>query len=227
MRRLANSLLQSVRTAILGNPRLQRHIASHPRFWGWLGKRFSSEPLGLRLTVGAALASACLFFFLSVVQDLIANEAVVLADLRLLSLVQMYRTPGLNKVMLFLTYLGNWQVVTAGASLLVLCLALMRRWLWILALLVSIGGGEILVQLGKVGFGRPRPDLVNALIPAQGPSFPSGHALRRDMFLRAGRVVRDRSGENLESNGRDRGHDDCNSARHRLLADLSRSPLAI
>ncbi|MER8420706.1 LssY C-terminal domain-containing protein [Mesorhizobium sp. M1329] len=130
----------------------------------------------MRLTVGAALASVCLFFFLSVVQDLIANEAVVLADLRLLSLVQMYRTPGLSKVMLFLTYLGNWQVVTAGASLLSLYLALTRRWLWILALLVSIGGGEILVQLGEVGFGRPRPDLANALIPAQGPSFPSGDA---------------------------------------------------
>lgn len=38
------------------------------------------------------------------------------------------------------------------------------------------GGGEILVQLGKIGFARPRPDLVNALIPAQGASFPSGHA---------------------------------------------------
>lgn len=176
MRRLANSLLLSIRKAIQRNPGIQRRIASHPRFWGWLGKRFSSEPFGLRLTVGAALASACLFFFLSVVQDLIANEAVVLADLRLLSLVQMYRMPGLNKVMLFLTYLGNWQVVTAGASLLVLYLALMRRWLWMLALFVSIGGGEILVQLGKVGFGRHRPDLVNALIPAQGPSFPSGHA---------------------------------------------------
>lgn len=176
MRRQANSLFQSIRKAIQRNPGLRRRIASHPRFWGWLAKRFSSEPLGLRLTVGAALASACLFFFLSVVQDLIANEAVVLADLRLLSLVQMYRTPSLNKVMLFLTYLGNWQVITAGASLLVLYLALMRRWLWILALLVSIGGGELLVQLGKVGFGRPRPDLVNALISAQGPSFPSGDA---------------------------------------------------
>jgi membrane-associated phospholipid phosphatase len=172
MWRLASSLLQSILEAIQRNSELQHP----PRFWGWLAKRFSSEPLGLRLTVGAALASAFLFFFLSVVQDLIAKEAVVLADLRLLSLVQMYRTPGLNRVMLFLTYLGNWQVVTAGAGLLVLNLALTRRWLWILALLVSIGGSEILVQLGKISFARPRPDLVNALIPAQGPSFPSGHA---------------------------------------------------
>ena len=174
---MATSLVQSILKAIQRDSELQRYIASHPSFWSWLAKRFSrSEPFGLRLTVGAALASAFLLFFLSVVQDLIAKEAVVLADLRLLSLVQMYRTPGLNRVMLFLTYLGNWQVVTAGASLLVLYLALTRRWLWILALLVSIGGGEILVQLGKVGFARSRPDLVNALIPAHGASFPSGHA---------------------------------------------------
>ncbi|MDX8478909.1 LssY C-terminal domain-containing protein [Mesorhizobium sp. VK24D] len=174
---MASSLLQSIVEAIRRNPELERHIASHPRFWGWLARRFNrSDLLGLRLTVGAALASVFLFFFLSVVQDLIANEAVVLADLRLLSVVQMYRTPGLNRLMLFLTYLGNWQIVTAGAGLLVLYLALTRRRLWILALLISIGGGEILVQLGKVGFARPRPDLINALIPAKGASFPSGHA---------------------------------------------------
>lgn len=123
MWRLATSLTQSVLKAIQRDPELQRYIASHPNFWSWLAKRFSrSEPFGLRLTVGAALASTFLLFFLSVVQDLIANEAVVLADLRLLSLVQMYRTPGLNMAMLFMTYLGNWQVVTAGASLLVLYL---------------------------------------------------------------------------------------------------------
>ncbi|WP_181168134.1 LssY C-terminal domain-containing protein [Mesorhizobium sp. B2-4-19] len=174
---MARSLLRSILEAIRHDPELRRVIAAHPRCWGWLARRFNRfEPFGLQLTVGVAMAVVFLFFFLSVVQDLMANEAVVLADLRLLSLVQMYRTPSLNRVMVFLTYMGNWQVVTAGASLLMIYLALTRRWLWIMALLVSIGGGEILVQLGKVGFARARPDLVNALIPAKGASFPSGHA---------------------------------------------------
>ena len=115
-------------------------------------------------------------FFFSVVEDLIANDALVLADLRVTSLVQLDRTPHLNKVMLFLTYLGNWQIVAAGASLLALYLALTRQWIWVPALFISIGGGEILVWIGKAGFARPRPDLINALIPAQGLSFPRGHA---------------------------------------------------
>lgn len=164
MWRLASSLVRSILGAIRHDPELERHIASHPRFWDWLARRFSlSEPFGLRLTIGAALAFAFLFYFFSVVQDLIANDDVVLADLRLTSLVQLYRTPRLNAVMLFLTYLGNWQVVAAGVSLLALYLALTRRWLWILALLISICGGEILVQLGKLGFARPRPNLVDQI----------------------------------------------------------------
>jgi undecaprenyl-diphosphatase len=177
MWRLASSLFQSILKAIQQDPELRRHVASHPGFWSWLAKRFSrSEPYGLPLTVGMVLAFSFLLFFLSVAQDLIANEAVVLADLRLLSLFQMYRSPGLDKAMLFLTYLGNWQVVMPGACLLVLYLVLTRSRLRILTLLVSIGGGEILVQVVKAAFARPRPNLVNALVPAQGPSFPSGHA---------------------------------------------------
>ena len=64
MWRLASSLVQSILKAIQRNPELQRHMASHPSFWGWLAQRFNrSEPFGLRLTVGAALASAFLAFF--------------------------------------------------------------------------------------------------------------------------------------------------------------------
>jgi len=114
--------------------------------------------------------------FLSVVEDLISNDPLVVADLRLLSLVQMFRSPHLNTFMLFLTYLGNWQIVAAGACLFGVYLALTRQRRGILALLISILGGELLVWLGKTGFVRPRPDLVNALIPAQGLSFPSGQA---------------------------------------------------
>ncbi|CAN7720235.1 LssY C-terminal domain-containing protein [Phyllobacterium sp. LjRoot231] len=140
-------------------------------------KRFSTnEPFGLRLTIGVALSVIFLWLFLSVVEDLISNDPLVVADLRLVSLVQMFRNPHLNTVMLFLTYLGNWQIVAAGACLFGLYLALTRQWRGFLALFISILGGEFLVWLGKTGFARPRPDLVNALIPAQGLSFPSGHA---------------------------------------------------
>ncbi len=174
---LLKSVMRSIVEATRNDPEVQRSLAAHPRLLGWVAGRFDTrDPFGLRLTLGAALSFAFLLFFFSVVEDLISRDPLVLADLRVLSVVQLYRSPNLNGLMKFLTYLGNWQVVGAGSGLFLAYLALTRQWRWALALFVSVPGGELLVWLGKTGFARPRPDLVNALIPAQGMSFPSGHA---------------------------------------------------
>ncbi len=174
---LARSLLKSILTATRHDPEVERLITTHPRAWQFLVGRFDrTEPFGLRLTIGVAISSFFLFFFFGVVEDLISRDPLVEADLRIVSLVQMFRAPAFDRIMVFITYLGNWQIVLAGAGLLAIGLALSRRWLWLAALLISIGGGEGLVWGFKSLFHRPRPDLVNALVPAQGPSFPSGHA---------------------------------------------------
>ncbi len=136
----------------------------------------AAEPLGLRLTVGVAIFLLFLFLFFATVEDLISKDPLVKADLRIVSLVQIFRASSFDNLMLFITYLGNWQVVAAGAGGLAFFLLLSRRGAAALALLISIGAGEGLVWVIKTLAGRPRPDLVNALAPAQGPSFPSGHA---------------------------------------------------
>jgi undecaprenyl-diphosphatase len=177
MWRLPGSVLRSILTAIRSDPEVARLAATHPKAMAWLGRRFARHnAYGLPMTIGAVVSLASLFLFASVVQDLVANEGLVLADLRVVTLLQIFRSPGLNNVMAYFTYLGNWQVILAGAGLLILYLGVMRQWLWMAALTLSIGGGEILVQLFKFGFGRSRPDLANALLPAHGASFPSGHA---------------------------------------------------
>lgn len=177
MLRLVRSLVKSIATAIRHDPEVVRLSAAHPRIWGFLSRRFDrSEPFGLRLTVGAAISIYCLYLFWGVAQDLISKDPLILADLRLMSVVQMFRAPSFDNAMLFVTYLGTWQIVVAGAALMSIGLALSRRWPWLVGLWVSIGGGEAIVWTLKNVFGRQRPDLVNALLPAQGPSFPSGHA---------------------------------------------------
>lgn len=177
MLRLVRSLLRSVSTAIRHDPEIERLIAAHPRAWRFLVTRFDrAEPFGLRLTIGTAISIFILFLFFGVVEDLISKDPLVEADLRIVSLVQMFRAPPFDRITVFITYLGNWQIVLAGAGLLAVDLALSRRWLWLAALMVSIGGGEGIVWVVKSLFARPRPDLVNALVSAQGPSFPSGHA---------------------------------------------------
>lgn len=177
MLRLVRSIARSISVAIRHDPEVERLIASHPRTWSFLSQRLDrSAPLGLRLTIGAAISGLLLFLFFGVVEDLVTRDPLVEADLRIVSLVQMFRAPAFDNIMLFFTYLGNWQIVFAGAGLLGIGLALCRRWIWLGALVVSIGVGEALVWGFKTLFHRARPDLVNALVSAQGPSFPSGHA---------------------------------------------------
>jgi undecaprenyl-diphosphatase len=47
------------------------------------------------------------------------------------------------------------------------------------ALLVvgAVGSGTLLSELLKMGFSRPRPDLVSHMVDVQSASFPSGHAM--------------------------------------------------
>jgi membrane-associated phospholipid phosphatase len=176
MLRLAKSLFKSVVTAIRHDPEVNRVLAAHPGVRRFFARRFGADPFGLWLTIGAVVSVVFLFFFFSLVQDLIARDPLIEADLRVVSLIQMFRGSFFDRLMAFFTYLGNWQMVLAGAGLMIVYLAMLRRWLWIATLLISILGGEVLVWLVKSLFRRPRPDLVNALLPAHGPSFPSGHA---------------------------------------------------
>ena len=170
-------VLRFVGTAIRNIPMVQRFIDAHPRLWKFVSERFRRDkPLGLRLTFGLACSFFFLFVFFGIVQDLIANDPLARADLRVLTLLQTYRAPAFDHVMLFITYLGNAQIVLAGAGLLSIYFALTRRWLWLAALVFSLAGEESVVWLTKALFARVRPDLVNALVAATGPSFPSGHA---------------------------------------------------
>jgi undecaprenyl-diphosphatase len=154
-----------------------RLLAAHPRLARFISNRLNPrEPFGLRLTIGVALGWIFLSLFFGVLRALLEHEPLVLADLRVLSLVQIFRSPSLDRVMLFITYLGNWQIVGSGIVLLNVYLFLWRRYYWLAAVNVSWLGGEAFVWASKTLVGRARPDLITALIPAHGPSFPSGHA---------------------------------------------------
>lgn len=75
------------------------------------------------------------------------------------------------------TALGSTVILTWVTLMAAGHLALRRKWRSMLYVLVTVGGGLLLSQLLKMGFDRPRPDLVPHNTTVFTASFPSGHAM--------------------------------------------------
>ena len=76
-----------------------------------------------------------------------------------------------------ITGLGSTIVLVMATAVTIFYLMLIGRWRTALLVLVTVGGGQILSSLLKLGIDRPRPDLVSHLVDVQTLSFPSGHAM--------------------------------------------------
>jgi len=76
-----------------------------------------------------------------------------------------------------ITSLGSTVVLTFVTLAVAGFLALARKRGAALLVLVSVGGGTLLSTLLKLGFERPRPDLVPHAAAVYTASFPSGHAM--------------------------------------------------
>jgi undecaprenyl-diphosphatase len=75
-----------------------------------------------------------------------------------------------------ITALGSFAVLTIVVAAVVgyLLLILERAAAWLV--LISVVGGVVLNNILKLGFARPRPDLVAPVVRVFTSSFPSGHA---------------------------------------------------
>jgi membrane-associated phospholipid phosphatase len=151
--------------------------ARYPRLTRFLIARFThGTETGLGLTVGVVLAGVVAWFFLELLIEVASGSPITGADRRIINLVATLRTPGLDRIMLFVTFLGNGQtiiVVAAGAILIAL---LARRYERAVLILLSLVGSSLFFSVIKLLVGRPRPPLEDARIVQGGFSFPSGHA---------------------------------------------------
>jgi undecaprenyl-diphosphatase len=75
------------------------------------------------------------------------------------------------------TSLGSTAVLTLITLAVLGYLLIERKFQAALFLIAAIGGGTLLSTLLKLGFDRPRPDLVAHSVETFTASFPSGHAL--------------------------------------------------
>lgn len=138
--------------------------------------------IGLRIAAGLIVATVGSLVFVQLLSDLANQTPLIRADLRVSSLVQVFRTPAVTRVMIVATDLGRWQSIAAGAIALCLGLALWRRKADIIALVLALAFGQVALYLAKSLVHRARPEPGNALTFESTFSFPSGHTFAATVF---------------------------------------------
>jgi membrane-associated phospholipid phosphatase len=150
--------------------------ARFPRTLRFLTHRLEpSTPWGLPATLAGALIFAGAWFFLGVLQDLVAKDPLVILDIRLHNTVPLFRTPEMTRFMLLLTEFGGATVLSLfvlGIALLALARGSPRLAATFMLALASTG---LTSATFKALIGNARP--VDAIISVHEASFPSGHML--------------------------------------------------
>lgn len=95
-----------------------------------------------------------------------------------------------ENAVLDLTALGGFTVLALVTLLAIGYLFAIKRWNDALLLLAATLGGTAISEGLKVGFNRPRPDLVAHIVETTSMSFPSGHAMLSAVtYLTLGAVI--------------------------------------
>jgi membrane-associated phospholipid phosphatase len=95
------------------------------------------------------------------------------------------RTAADTSFFIVMSNIGSPVGMMSLAGLVMIALALLKKWRWLLYLAVTAGGGALLNLELKRFFARARPAVAEMLLRAHGYSFPSGHAMGSTVVLGA------------------------------------------
>ncbi len=180
---LATSLVWAIRAAVRRLPALLAAAQTLLRRWAqrqnsWLGRQLMSvldptrkELPGLAL-LGALLVGS-LWVFMGVVQDVLAGDPLVRADMAVFQLLQDLRTGWADKAMVAITELGDPAVIIAVTLATLMWLAWRRNWRGVSYELAAVAVASLFTSLLKVTLHQPRPPAFHP--EAADFSFPSGH----------------------------------------------------
>lgn len=132
------------------------------------------DPGTSTLVVMGAAAIALAAAFLSLAEDVLMREQVTRMDAAVSTLVQGWRTPRLDAVMIAITSLGDGVVIIAVLVATVAWLVAHRRRKLAAGLVVTMALAALAVPLLKGALVVPRP--IDLYAGADAFSFPSGHA---------------------------------------------------
>jgi undecaprenyl-diphosphatase len=137
----------------------------------------------LRLLIGLLLIGLGLWLFVELADEVVEGDTRTIDEAILLALRNPadrndpLGPPWLEEMGRDFTALGGTALVGLVSGVVVLYVALARRWTTFWLILIVVGGSLLFNSLLKAGFHRPRPDLVPHGMVVYHASFPSGHAM--------------------------------------------------
>lgn len=174
---VARSIGHSIYHALKENPYVRSWTEKHKRSLTFIRARFSVEHFsGMPLTFFAIAILVSTYALFGITEDYLTNDPLAFADVRITNLLYAVRTSRILHFFYGLTLLAEKGVVIPLASLLVALLWFYQKRIYILTLLVTVGGSQTVTALGKVAFSRVRPEGPIPAILEKSYSFPSGHA---------------------------------------------------
>ncbi|MGS4886646.1 VTT domain-containing protein [Roseibium sp. MB-4] len=155
---------------------IARWFARRPdRISQWIGRNFDpAHPRSAGMLASTVLILITMPAFFWLIGEVAPNEPMVRADLAILNLFDSLRTPVGDKIMVFMTTLGDGIVVTAIALAVASYLFFRKAWRRGIGFVIAIAGTAIFVPLLKLMLHRSRP--MELYTGADSFSFPSGHA---------------------------------------------------
>jgi undecaprenyl-diphosphatase len=131
------------------------------------------------------LSVLLLTMFFNILAWGVVTGAITPIDRVITGVVRYLTNPQLTAAMKFITFWGNTGTLWLIVPLTIITVFLLgRKITGALLPLFSATGGWVLAEALKWLFQRPRPN-ENPLVPAEGFSFPSGHALMAVVFYGA------------------------------------------
>ena len=147
------------------------------KFFNFIKSRFNiNKKNGLYLTIGTTVSAVFFFIFFNFIEDIFDESSLLIFDKNVINIIESIRTPFLNKVMAFITYMGNSYAIAISFLIMVILLIILKKFRYLYSLLISLSSSAVFVLLIKNIIGRQRPPIENALIVLKDFSFPSGHS---------------------------------------------------
>lgn len=155
--------------------RLLAWSRAHPRLGDLTAALVDPQhPESRGLLIWAGLLVLAAWLFLSILEDVVSGDPLVQIDSAVFHLLQGLRTPWADQVMVFITELGDRQVIVAVVVAVLGALCWQRHWHAALHWLAATAFGALLTQALKQVLQLPRPVAIYEGTSAY--SFPSSHA---------------------------------------------------